>query len=113
MIYSLAFYLKLVLKVAVLAGPFFATCFSRSTYWSCHFLISLSLTIWIIFLLAGVFRLQSQDASLRRTGEIPSDIDRIASEELHDDKFSQLTVHLLALFLVVYISVEVKKKLEV
>jgi hypothetical protein len=66
MIYSLAFYLKLVLKVAVLAGPFFATCFSRSTYWSCHFLISLSLIIWI-------------------------------------------TVHQLALFLVVYIGVEVKK----
>jgi fucose permease len=48
-------------------------------------------------------------ACLRRAGELLSD--RVASEELHDDKFSQLmrkkTVHLLALFLVVYIGVEV------
>ena len=37
--------------------------------------------------------------------------DNVASEELHDDKFGQLmrnkTVHLLALFLVMYIGVEV------
>ena len=46
---------------------------------------------------------------LRRAGEILSD--RVASEELHDDKFSQLmrskTVHLLALFLVMFNGVEV------
>jgi fucose permease len=46
---------------------------------------------------------------LRQAGEMLSD--RVASEELHDNKFGQLmrnkTVHLLALFLVVYIGVEV------
>jgi fucose permease len=49
-------------------------------------------------------------ACLQRAGEILSD--RVANEEeLHDDKFSQLmrnkAVHLLALFLVVYIGIEV------
>jgi fucose permease len=57
----------------------------------------------------GTNKLDGLTACLRRAGEILSD--RVASEELHDDKFSQLmrnkTVHLLALFLVVYIGVEV------
>ena len=48
-------------------------------------------------------------ACRRRAGEIVSDW--VASEVLHDDKFGQLmrnkTVHLLALFLVMYIGVEV------
>jgi hypothetical protein len=50
-------------------------------------------------------------ACLRQAGEILSD--RVASEELHDNKFglNQLmrnkAVHLLALFLMVYIGIEV------
>ena len=48
-------------------------------------------------------------ACLRRAGEILPD--KTANEESNDDKFGQLmrnkTVHLLALFLMVYIGVEV------
>ena len=46
---------------------------------------------------------------LRQAGETLSE--RVASEEPHDDKFGQLmrnkAVHLLALFLVMYIGIEV------
>ena len=47
---------------------------------------------------------------LRRAGEILPD-KKIPSDEIHEDKFSQLmknkTVHLLAIFLMVYIGIEV------
>jgi len=60
-------------------------------------------------ILAGVFRFQPQDVCLRRAGEILPD--NTAIEETNDDKFGQLmrnkAVHLLALFLMVYIGVEV------
>jgi len=95
--------------VGALAAPLSATYFAQSTYWSCHFLISLSLAVWNMFILIGVFRFQSQDVCLQRAGEIFPD--KTAIEENNDDKFGQLmrnkTVHLLALFLMVYIGVEV------
>ena len=49
--------------VGALVAPLSATYFAQSTYWSRHFLISLSLAILNIVLLAGVFRFQSQDGT--------------------------------------------------
>jgi hypothetical protein len=88
------------------------------------------MAIWNIFILFGVFRFQPQErtsmtpnnnnnrlltwgaltACLRRAGEILPD--KIASAEIHqDNKFSEVmknkTVHLLAVFLLIYIGVEV------
>ena len=81
-----------------------------------------------MFILAGVFKFQSQDGMsvdpywnqnlisitvcLRQAREIlPDKSDKTAIEENNDDKFSQLmrskAVHLLALFVIVYIGVEV------
>ena len=114
-----------------MTAPLSATHFAQSTrYWSCHYLISLSLAVWNIAILAGVFKFQSLDGTLissfrnitliwavnsllisvclLRAGEtLP---DKIASEEIHENKFTQLmknkTVHLLAVFLMVYTGVE-------
>jgi len=106
--YKLGF-IQAAYGVGALAAPLCATYFAQTTYWSCHFLISLSLAIWNVIILAGVFRFQSQDVCLRRAGEILPDWD--ASEELNDNKFGQLmrnkAVHLMGLFLLVYIGVKV------
>jgi len=95
--------------VGALAAPLSATYFAQSTYWSCHFFVSLSLAVWNMVILAGVFRFQPQDVCLRRAGEILPD--KTAIEEINGNKFSQLmrnkTVHLLALFLMVFNGIEI------
>jgi len=94
--------------VGALVAPLSATSFSQSSHWSCHYLISLCLAISNIVILAGVFKFQSQDECLRRAGEI---ISKTLPSEKHEAKFSQLmknkTVGLLALFLMIYIGLEV------
>ncbi|KAF8805637.1 MFS general substrate transporter [Phlegmacium glaucopus] len=94
--------------LGALAAPLSATHFSQLTHWSSHYLVSLSLALSNISILAGVFRFSAQDECLQQAGEtMPNKTEEIQ----HDNKFGQLmkykSVHFLALFLVVYIGVEV------
>ncbi|KAF8805063.1 hypothetical protein BYT27DRAFT_7193599 [Phlegmacium glaucopus] len=94
--------------LGALATPLSATHFSQLTHWSSHYLVSLSLALLNISILAGVFRFSAQDECLKQAGEtVPNKTEEIQ----HDNKFGQLmkykSVHFLALFLVVYIGVEV------
>jgi fucose permease len=125
----------LFIGCGALVAPLSATYFAQSTTnWTYHYLISLSLAVSNMLILAGVFRFQSQDgtptgpfstpkevkyntymvhfitACLRRAGEVISD--EPVNGEIHgNDGFTQImknkTVHLLALFLMIYIGVEV------
>ena len=40
--------------VGALAAPLSATKFAQSTYWSFHFIVSLSFAVWNLVILAGV-----------------------------------------------------------
>ena len=117
------------LGAGALIAPLSATRFAQLTHWSSHYLVSLSLAIFITVVLAGVFRFAPQDGTyiaenfdahvgsptveftecLQEAGEVVP----IKTEEIgiHNNKFGQLmknkTVHLLAFFLMVYIGVEV------
>jgi len=93
--------------VGALAAPLSATYFSQLTNWSSHYLVSLSLAVSNIVILVWVFRFEAQDECLQKAGEIVPN----KTEEIHDNKFGDLmrnkTVHFLALFLMVYVGVEV------
>ena len=110
-----------------MAAPLSATYFSQLTNWSSHYLVSLSLAVSNIVILAGVFRFEAQDGTspvwsdvktveknfmfitecLQKAGEVVPN----KTEEIHDNKFGDLmknkTVHFLSLFIMVYAGVEV------
>ena len=112
-----------------MTAPLSATQFAQTTHWSSHYLVSLSLSVLNAVILATVFKFQAQDGMsidqqfflpsacwhglsiptecLRQAGEVaPS-----KTQEIYENKFSQLiynkAVHLIALFVTVYIGVEV------
>jgi hypothetical protein len=76
--------------VASLSATYFA---QSTTYWSCHFLISLSLAVWNMVFLAAAFKFQPQD------GILP---DMILSKEMMKNK----TLHLLAAFFTIATVIE-------
>jgi len=103
-------YIQAVYGLGALAAPLSATYFAQlETYWSRHYLVSLSLAVSNTVILIGVFKFQPQDVCLRQAGEILPD--KIPGEEIHENKFSQLmkhkTVHLFAIFVMVYTGIEI------
>ena len=53
------------LGVGALAAPLSATYFAQlETHWSRHYLVSLSIAVSNMVILAGVFKFQSQDGTL-------------------------------------------------
>ena len=117
------------LGVGALAAPLSATYFAQlETQWSRHYLVSLSIAISNMVILASVFKFQPQDGTfmahseirhrqspliitvcLRQAGEIHPD--KIPGEEIQENKFSQLmknkNVHLFAFFIMVYTGIEI------
>jgi fucose permease len=95
--------------VGALIAPLSATYFAQTPRWANHYLVSTSLAVANLVPLIAVFRFQRQDDSLREVGEIVPD--KPANEAVHKSKFRQMmtykAVHLLSLFLLVYIGVEV------
>ncbi|KAF8959974.1 major facilitator superfamily domain-containing protein [Flammula alnicola] len=93
--------------LGALVAPLSATQFAQMTHWSYHYLVSLVLAISNASILAIVFRFKDQDTSLIQAGEIIPE----KSDVEEGNKYGQLlrlkAVHLLALFLLVYIGVEV------
>ncbi|KIM36781.1 hypothetical protein M413DRAFT_20429 [Hebeloma cylindrosporum] len=91
-----------------LAAPLSATQFSQMTHWSFHYLVSLSLSIINMVVLAIVFRFKEQDECLAQGGEIiPNKPENFAEEGKYGQLMRLKATHLLALFLLVYIGVEV------
>ncbi|KAF8161508.1 MFS general substrate transporter [Crassisporium funariophilum] len=91
-----------------LISPLSATQFAALPHWSFHYLISLMLAFSNTLLLASVFKFARQDESLRQAGQlVPGKLEA----ENDDTKFMELfrtkAVHFLALFLVVYVGIEV------
>jgi len=100
-------YMHAAYGCGALTGPVSATLFAQSTHWSSHFLLSLSLSVLNLVILAKVFGFQAQDECLRQAGEVPPS----KTQENDDNKFVQLlknkTVRILALFVTLYVGVEV------
>ncbi|KAJ7108818.1 major facilitator superfamily domain-containing protein [Mycena epipterygia] len=89
-----------------LVAPLVSTQFSQLHHWSFHYLISLGITALNTFFLAVVFRARNQDDCLAEIGQEMQD--EGPSEESHFRQIVSIkAVHLLALFLFVYVGLEV------
>ncbi|KAJ6497304.1 MFS general substrate transporter [Mycena sanguinolenta] len=92
-----------------LVAPFVSTQFAQLPHWSFHYLISLGMAALNVILLALVFKGKNQGESLARIGQDTGDEEKEANNE--QSHFRQIisikAVHFLAVFLLVYVGVEV------
>ncbi|KAJ7646022.1 major facilitator superfamily domain-containing protein [Mycena polygramma] len=89
-----------------LVAPLVSTQFAQLRHWSFHYLVSLGVTILNTILLGLVFRAKTQDECLAQIGQAPEE--KGESEESHFRQIISIkAVHLLALFLFVYVGMEV------
>ncbi|KAF5322629.1 hypothetical protein D9619_002070 [Psilocybe cf. subviscida] len=90
-----------------LVAPLSATHFAQVPSWSHHYLISLALGIANCLALTLVFQLKDQDTNLVRGGEVIPDKIDTAEGNKYSQLFRLKALHLLTLFFVIYIGVEV------
>ncbi|KAJ7165532.1 major facilitator superfamily domain-containing protein [Mycena crocata] len=89
-----------------LVAPLVSTQFAQLQHWSFHYLVSLGVTGLNTAFLAVVFRARTQDECLARIGQVGGETG--TSERSHFRQIISIkAVHLLALFLFVYVGVEV------
>ncbi|KAJ7194833.1 MFS general substrate transporter [Mycena pura] len=93
-----------------LIAPLVSTQFAQQRHWSFHYIISLGITALNTAFLAFVFRAKHQEDCLAQIGQTVGEKDRAPGDE-GQSHFRQIlstkAVHLLALFLFVYVGTEV------
>ncbi|KAJ3548188.1 hypothetical protein NMY22_g1355 [Coprinellus aureogranulatus] len=99
--------LHAVYGLGAFAAPLVATQFSQMEQWSFHYLTSLGLALCNTIILAVVFRFRRQDACLAEGGEHVHAIEEGKETGKFKQIMSEKTVHFLALFILVYVGVEV------
>ncbi|KAH7920780.1 MFS general substrate transporter [Leucogyrophana mollusca] len=99
-------YLHAAYGAGAFASPLVATQFSQLPRWSFHFLVSLGIALSNTILLYSAFRLQHQDDCLVDIGLEPGE--KSTSQKATYKQILKLkTVHLLGLFILTYVGVEV------
>ncbi|KAJ7478671.1 major facilitator superfamily domain-containing protein [Mycena galericulata] len=99
-------YVQAAYGAGALVAPLVSTQFAQLQHWSFHYLVSLGITALNTIFLALVFRAKTQDDCLARIGQATGE--KGSSEESHLRQIISIkAVHLLALFLFVYVGVEV------
>ncbi|KAL4079401.1 MFS general substrate transporter [Scleroderma citrinum] len=89
-----------------LSSPLISTQFAQLPHWSFHYLTSLGVVLLNTVVLIAVFRLKTQDECLTQIGLPPGEKGTSESSQIRQ-VFSLKVVHLLALFILVYVGVEV------
>ncbi|KIY67456.1 MFS general substrate transporter [Cylindrobasidium torrendii FP15055 ss-10] len=98
--------LHAVYGVGALCSPLVSTQFAYLPRWSFHFLVSLGVAIINLILILTVFRFKTQDECLAEIGHAARE--KGTSEHSEFRKvLGRKTVHFLALFILVYVGVEV------
>ncbi|KAJ6473307.1 MFS general substrate transporter [Mycena vulgaris] len=99
-------YVQAAYGAGALVAPLVSTQFAQLQHWSFHYLISAGITALNTIFLAVVFRARTQDDCLTLIGQETGE--KGPSEEGHLRQIVPIkAVHLLALFLFVYVGVEV------
>ncbi|GAW10413.1 MFS general substrate transporter [Lentinula edodes] len=89
-----------------LCAPLVATQFAQMDHWSFYYLVSLSVATINTIVQIAVFRFKTQDDCLVEIGQEPGE--KGTSEHSHFRQIMSLkSVHLLAVFILVYVGVEV------
>ncbi|KIJ05092.1 Drug:H+ antiporter-1 family protein, partial [Paxillus involutus ATCC 200175] len=89
-----------------LSSPLVATQFAQLPHWSFHYLVSLGIAVINTILLILVFGLKNQDDCLAQIGH-PRGEQNTSEHSQFRQIFRLKDVHLLALFILVYVGVEV------
>ncbi|KIK86997.1 hypothetical protein PAXRUDRAFT_831878 [Paxillus rubicundulus Ve08.2h10] len=89
-----------------LSSPLVSTQFSQLPHWSFHYLVSLGVAVINTILLISVFGLKNQDECLAEIGQ-PRGEQNTSEHSQFRQIFGLKGVHLLALFILVYVGVEV------
>ncbi|RPD61411.1 MFS general substrate transporter [Lentinus tigrinus ALCF2SS1-6] len=102
--------LHAVYGAGAFCAPLVATQFSQLSRWSFHFLASLGIAVLNTILMIAVFRFRSQDECLTEIGQPPSH-EESSTADNRGSKYQQMfrlrSLHLLALFALLYVGVEV------
>ncbi|KAF8140858.1 major facilitator superfamily domain-containing protein [Mycena galopus ATCC 62051] len=99
-------YVQAAYGAGALVAPFVSTQFAQLRHWSFHYLISLGISALNMGFLAVVFRGKTQNECLAQIGQDAGEKGE-SEESLLRQIISIKAVHLLALFLLVYVGVEV------
>jgi len=89
------------------AAPLVATQFSLMTRWSFHYLTSLGLALVNLLALIVVFRFNTVEQALAKTGVVAAEPNAMDESGKMKQIMKVKTVHILALFIFVYVGVEV------
>ncbi|KAH9003402.1 MFS general substrate transporter [Lactarius hatsudake] len=92
--------------VGALTAPLVATQFSQLHRWSFYYLASLGVATLNTVLLICVFKLKTQDECLAQIGQLPEEKEGVNGSK-YKEMFKLKSLHLLALFILVYVGVEV------
>ncbi|RPD57708.1 MFS general substrate transporter [Lentinus tigrinus ALCF2SS1-6] len=92
-----------------LSSPLVATQFSQMPRWSFHYLVSLGLALINVCMIASVFKFRTLEAHLRNAsiGIPPGPNDDRAGGNKYKQIMRLRDVHLLALFILIYVGTEV------
>ncbi|RPD61356.1 MFS general substrate transporter [Lentinus tigrinus ALCF2SS1-6] len=102
--------LHAIYGVGALCSPLVATQFAQLNRWSFHYLVSLAVALLNTILLVAVFRFKDQDYCLSQIGQAPSH-EGPSGTDSNGSKYKQMfrlrTLHLMAIFILIYVGVEV------
>ncbi|EJF59568.1 MFS general substrate transporter [Dichomitus squalens] len=102
--------LHAVYGVGAFCSPLVATEFAQLHQWSFHFLTSLAVALANTIALIVVFRFKDQDTALAEIGQTVTH-QQDAAQENDGDKYRQMfrlkSLHLMAIFILIYVGVEV------
>ncbi|KAF8265759.1 major facilitator superfamily domain-containing protein [Lactarius quietus] len=92
--------------VGAMTAPLVATQFSQHHRWSFYYLVSFGVATLNTVLLVRVFKLKAQDECLAQIGQLVEE-GEIVNGSKHKEIFKLKALHLLALFTLVYVGIEV------
>ncbi|KAI0918794.1 hypothetical protein AcV7_006924 [Taiwanofungus camphoratus] len=96
-----------VYGLGALSSPLVATQFAQRQRWSFHYLVSLSIACLNTIILIVVIRFRTQDECLAEIGQPPPERTAAQNENKYKQIFRLRALHFLAVFIFVYVGVEV------
>ncbi|KAI0918691.1 hypothetical protein AcV5_002612 [Taiwanofungus camphoratus] len=96
-----------VYGLGALSSPLVATQFAQRQRWSFHYLVSLSIACLNTIILIVVIRFRTQDECLAKIGQPPPERTAAQNENKYKQIFRLRALHFLAVFIFVYVGVEV------
>ncbi|EIW55077.1 MFS general substrate transporter [Trametes versicolor FP-101664 SS1] len=99
--------LHAIYGVGAFSSPLIATQFAQRSHWSFHYLVLLGIALSNTFSLIAVFRFKDQDTCLAEIGQSPDHESGNYANNKYKQIFGLRALHLMAIFILIYVGVEV------